>query len=28
MTPAVPVGPLDRHVDMLVTDEKVRRFNE
>ena len=27
MTPAVPVGPLDRHVDMLVTDEKVRRFS-
>ena len=26
MTPAVPVGPLDRHVNMLVTDEKVRRF--
>ena len=26
MTPAVPVGPLDCHVDMLVTDEKVRRF--
>ncbi len=26
MTPAVPVGPLDRHVDMLVTDERVRRF--
>jgi len=26
MTPAVPVGPLDRNVDMLVTDEKVRRF--
>jgi len=22
----VPVGPLDRSVDMLVTDEKVRRF--
>ena len=27
MTPAVPVGPLDRHVNMLVTDEKVRRFS-
>jgi 5-formyltetrahydrofolate cyclo-ligase len=27
MTPAVPVGPLDRHVEMLVTDEKVRRFS-
>lgn len=26
MTPSVPVGPLDRHIDMLVTDEKVRRF--
>ncbi len=24
--PSVPVGPLDRHVDMLVTDKKVRRF--
>lgn len=24
--PSVPVGPLDRHVDMVVTDEKVRRF--
>ena len=23
----IPVGPLDRHVDMLVTDKKVRRFN-
>ena len=22
----IPVGPLDRHVDMLVTDKKVRRF--
>ena len=26
LTPTVPVGPLDRHVDMLITDEKVRRF--
>ena len=26
MTPMVPVGPLDRHVDMIATDEKVRRF--
>lgn len=26
VTPSVPVGPLDRHVDMLVTDEKSRRF--
>jgi 5-formyltetrahydrofolate cyclo-ligase len=26
VTPSVPVGPLDRHVDMLITDEKVRRF--
>ena len=26
MTPAVPVGPLDRHVNMLVTEDKVRRF--
>ena len=23
---AIPVGPLDRQVDMLVTDAKVRRF--
>lgn len=28
MTNAVPFGPLDRRVDMLVTDEKVRRFQE
>ncbi|MFQ5494845.1 MAG: 5-formyltetrahydrofolate cyclo-ligase [Phycisphaerae bacterium] len=28
MTPSVPVGPLDRQVDMLVTDEKVRRFKK
>ncbi len=26
MTPSIPAGPLDRHVEMLVTDEKVRRF--
>ena len=26
MTPSVPVGPLDRRVDMLVTEEQVRRF--
>ena len=26
VTASVPVGPLDRTVDMLVTDEKVRRF--
>ena len=26
MTSTVPVGPLDRQVDMLVTDEQVRRF--
>jgi len=26
MTPSVPVGPLDQHVNMLVTDETVRRF--
>jgi len=26
IVPTVPVGPLDRHVDMVVTDEKVRRF--
>lgn len=26
MTPSVPTGPLDRHVNMLVTDEKVRKF--
>ena len=26
MTQSIPVGPLDRHVDMLVTDAKVRRF--
>jgi len=24
--PSVPVGPLDRHVDMVITDENVRRF--
>jgi 5-formyltetrahydrofolate cyclo-ligase len=27
ITPRLPVGPLDQHVDMLVTDAKVRRFN-
>jgi len=26
MTSRVPVGPLDRHVDMIATDETVRRF--
>lgn len=26
LTPSIPVGPLDRRVDMLVTDEQVRRF--
>lgn len=26
MTASIPVGPLDRHVDMLVTDENVRSF--
>ena len=26
VTTSVPVGPLDRHVDMLITDKKVRRF--
>lgn len=26
MTSEIPVGPLDRKVDMLVTDAKVRRF--
>lgn len=26
LVPAIPVGPLDRQVDMLVTDAKVRRF--
>ncbi len=26
MTSTVPVGPLDRHIDMIATDEKVRRF--
>ena len=26
VTPRVPVGPLDRRIDMLVTDQKVRRF--
>lgn len=27
VTTTIPTGPLDRHVDMLVTDEKVRRFH-
>ncbi len=27
LVPSVPVGPLDRRVDMLVTDAKTRRFN-
>lgn len=26
LTTSIPVGPLDRRVDMLVTDEQVRRF--
>jgi 5-formyltetrahydrofolate cyclo-ligase len=26
LLPQIPVGPLDRHVDMLVTDTSVRRF--
>lgn len=26
VTPSIPVGPLDRHVEMLVTDQSVRRF--
>ncbi len=26
ITPSVPMGPLDRHVDMLVTDAVVRRY--
>ena len=26
MAASVPVGPLDCHVDMLITDAKVRRF--
>lgn len=28
VTPTIPTGPLDRRVDMLVTDERVRRFND
>ncbi len=28
LVPAIPVGPLDRQVDMLVTDAKVRRFKQ
>lgn len=27
VTPNIPTEPLDRHVDMLVTDETVRRFH-
>ncbi len=27
MTASVPVGPLDRNVDMLITDETARRFS-
>lgn len=26
MMPSIPIGPLDQHVGMLVTDESVRRF--
>ena len=26
MTPSIPVGPLDRRIDLLVTEEQVRRF--
>lgn len=26
MVSNVPVGPLDRHIDMIVTDEKIRKF--
>ena len=28
LIPTIPVGPLDRQVDMLVTDAKVRRFKQ
>jgi len=28
ITPRLPVGPLDRDVDLVVTDEKVRRFGD
>jgi len=28
ITPRLPVGPLDREVDMVVTDASVRRFGE
>ena len=28
LLPQIPVGPLDRHVNMLVTDESVHRFNK
>ena len=27
MLPSIPVGPLDRPVDRIVTDDKVRQFN-
>ncbi len=28
LVPSIPVGPLDRRVDMLVTDQNVRRFGK
>lgn len=28
VVPTIPVGPLDRRVNMLVTDERVRRFED
>ena len=28
ITPSVPVGPLDRHVQMIITDDRVRRFSD
>ncbi len=28
LLPVIPTGPLDRSANMLVTDEKVRRFNK
>lgn len=28
LVPSIPVGPLDRHVDMLITNESVRRFEK
>ena len=28
VTPTIPTEPLDRHVDMLVADETVRRFHK